>query len=51
MNTPETILRIKTHKRILAIQQYKTLKGQILSGNAEGAMKGLNRLIRRQKEK
>ena len=30
----------------LTKQQYKTLKGQILAGDSEGAMKGLRRLLR-----
>ena len=36
--------RLLAAKRLLTRQQYKTLKGQILSGNAEGAMRGLVKL-------
>ena len=31
-------------KRMLTRQQYKTLKGQILNGDADGAMRGLAKL-------
>lgn len=31
-------------KKMLTRQQYKTIKGQILSGHAEAAMKGLAKL-------
>ena len=34
-------------KRRLTRQQYKTLKGQILAGNPEGAMRGLQRILSR----
>ena len=35
-------------KQRLTRQQYKTLKGQILAGNAEGAMRGLAKLTGRE---
>lgn len=38
---------LKKHKKYLTLQQYKTLKGQILSGDKEGARKGLNKLLKR----
>ena len=34
-----------SHKPQLTRQQYKTLKGQILAGDAEGAMRGLKKLL------
>ena len=37
--------RLLAAKRFLSRQQYKTIKGQILAGNAEGAMRGLERII------
>lgn len=37
--------RLLAAKRMLSRQQYKTIKGQILAGNAEGAMRGLDRII------
>lgn len=36
--------RLLANKPKLTRQQYKTLKGQILAGDAEGAMRGLNKL-------
>ena len=47
MNTTEAIIHLNNHKKKLTRQQYKTLKGQIQSGNIEGAMKGLKRIMRR----
>ena len=37
--------RLLAAKRMLTRQQYKTLKGQILAGNADGAMRGLTKCI------
>lgn len=34
-----------SYKGYLPRQAYKTLKGQILAGDAEGAMKGLKKLL------
>ena len=36
--------RLLAAKKLLTRQQYKTLKGQILAGNAAGAMRGLTKL-------
>ena len=36
--------RLLAAKPMLTRQQYKTLKGQILAGNADGAMRGLAKL-------
>ena len=38
--------RLLAAKRFLSRQQYKTIKGQILAGNADGAMRGLERIIK-----
>lgn len=45
------IATLKSYKRKLTRQQYKTLRGQILKGNDEGAMKGLHKLIGGAEEK
>ena len=37
---------LKAHKNKLTPQQYRTIKGQILSGNTEAAMKGLNKILK-----
>ena len=40
--------RLLAAKQMLTRQQYKTLKGQILAGNADGAMRGLAKLTNRE---
>ena len=41
--------RLLAAKPKLTRQQYKTLKGQILAGDADGAMRGLEKLKRTNK--
>lgn len=38
--------RLLAAKPMLTRQQYKTLKGQILAGDADGAMRGLEKLTK-----
>lgn len=38
-------MNLKACRDRLTKQQYKTLKGQILAGDSDGAMKGLRRLL------
>ena len=40
--------RLLAAKQSLTRQQYKTLKGQILAGTADGAMRGLAKLTSRE---
>ena len=40
---------LKAYQRKLSQQQYKTLRGQVLAGDSQGAMKGLKRLLNRSK--
>jgi hypothetical protein len=40
------LLRLKACRRYLTSQQYRTLRGQILAGDPEGAMKGLQKLTK-----
>ena len=42
-----TIKLLDKNKHKLSPQQYKTLRGQVLAGDCEGALKGFYRLIRR----
>lgn len=44
---PRALMRLKAHRHRLNWQQYKTLRGQVLSGDDTGAMKGLDRILRR----
>lgn len=38
---------IRKYRKLLTVQQMRTLKGQVLSGDVEGAMRGLDKLIKR----
>jgi hypothetical protein len=40
--------RLLAAKRFLTRQQYKTIKGQILAGDVDGAMRGLSKLTSRE---
>lgn len=39
--------KLKNSRQYLSKQQYRTIKGQALSGDIDGAQKGLNLLLRR----
>ena len=41
----KALMNVKACKNRLTAQQYRTLRGQILAGDGEGAMKGLRRLL------
>lgn len=41
------ISELRQYKGVLTRQQIQTLRGQALSGDVEGARKGLERLLRR----
>ena len=41
----KAMMHIKACRDRLTAQQYLTLKGQILAGNADGAMKGLRKVL------
>ena len=45
------VCRLKAYRRVLTNQQYQTLKGQILAGNADGDMRGLASILQRRKER
>lgn len=38
------------HKRSLTRQEFKTLRGQILAGDPEGAMKGLQNILEKRRQ-
>ncbi len=38
---------LEKHRTILTEQQYRTLRGLAVSGDLEGAVKGLHKLLRR----
>lgn len=41
------LIMLKRNRKHLSRQQYKTLRGQVLSGNVEGALKGLRTIFDR----
>ena len=51
MNTDNTtnaaLVLLMDAKPLLSRQQYKTLRGQILAGDPNGAIKGLGKILRR----
>lgn len=38
---------LKAYRLQMTQQQYKTLRGQVLAGDPQGAMKGLKKLLQR----
>lgn len=44
MTKDAALKALRQHKRALTAQQMRTVKGQILSGDIGGAMRGLKRL-------
>lgn len=44
----KAIIQIKGARPRLTTQQYKTLRGQVLAGDPDGAMRGLRKLLQRQ---
>lgn len=42
----KALAHLKAHREHLTKQQFATLRGQIFSGNANGAMRGLRRLMK-----
>ena len=41
----KALMHVKACKNRLTPQQYRTLRGQVLAGDGDGAMKGLRRLL------
>lgn len=39
------LIRLKGARHHLTLQQYKTLRGQVLAGDPVGAMKGLRKIL------
>lgn len=46
----KAMIQIKACKNKLTSQQYKTLRGQVLAGDGDGALKGLKRILKRVNE-
>lgn len=45
------VCRLKAYRRVLTNQQYQTIKGLILAGDPDGAMRGLETILKRKKER
>lgn len=45
------LMLLRNTKHRLTKQQFKTLRGQILAGDADGAMKGLRTILQRRAER
>ena len=45
------LYQLNTYRRALTKQQYKTLRGQILAGDAEGAARGLEKIMERRRRR
>lgn len=45
------LMLLKNTKHRLTKQQYKTIRGQILAGDPEGAIKGLRNVLQRRAER
>lgn len=43
----KSLIQLKAVRHKLTVQQYATIKGQILAGDPDGAMKGLRKLLRK----
>lgn len=41
----KALIQIKGARPRLTVQQYRTLRGQVLAGDADGAMRGLRKLL------
>lgn len=42
------LIQIKACRDRLSFQQYKTLRGQVLAGDADGALRGLRTILTRE---
>lgn len=47
MDIQTALNEIRKYRELLTTQQIRTLKGQVLSGDTDGAMRGLDKLIKR----
>ena len=45
----DAVTVLKKYRRKLTTQQYRTIKGQIVAGDCDGAMRGLQKLLSRQR--
>lgn len=41
------MVRLKGARHRLTTQQYRTLRGQVMAGDADGALRGLHKLLKK----
>ena len=46
----QALVRLKACRKRLSYEEYRTLRGQIISGDALGAMRGLKKILERKRE-
>lgn len=51
LETKVFLKRLKIFKKVLTVQERKTLQGQAISGDLAGAKKGLDKILKREREK
>lgn len=51
MSIDDAMRVLYQHKARLTVQELKTLRGQVQAGDAEAAMRGLDKILRRRKAK
>ena len=49
VTTGQAMARLKRYKHRLRPQQYKTIRGQILEGDIDGALRGIQKLLTKRK--
>lgn len=42
---PAALIMLKMNRQHVTAQQYRTLRGQVLAGDPDGAMKGLRKIL------
>lgn len=45
----KALAHLKEHRGLLTKQQFATMRGQIFAGNADGAMRGLRKIMKENK--
>ena len=43
----KSLKKLKSNKQYLTKQQFKTIKGQMLAGDIQGGLRGMNRILAR----
>lgn len=51
MNIDVAMRVLYLHKARLTVRELRTLRGQVRAGDTEGAMRGLDKILRRRKAK